>query len=246
MPIPTAYKEYLATVYDEHGNRRCAKCAEYKPIAAYRMKRGKPYSQCRKCNQPARTLTARRRMARKNGIVLDETDQHCIICDQTLNIRHFARRVGLNTYYPWCLKCQQRPDALEIAREYITRHDELDLIIAEALLRPAESGSFNRGLFFTLDPYDIIPLPLTCPVLGIPLDYDNRLWYAGLKSGERPKPDRRHIPSLDRIDSNGHYTPDNVLVVSFRVNTLKSNASVDEMRQMADFYGVVVLTDNGD
>lgn len=81
------------------------------------------------------------------------------------------------------------------------------------------------GIEFTLTRNDIadMTVPITCPVLGIPVRM------------ERGKQTDNSL-SIDRIDSSRGYTPDNVVFVSWRVNRLKSDASLTEMRQMVQFY----------
>lgn len=64
----------------------------------------------------------------------------------------------------------------------------------------------RKGLEFAIDVSDI-KIPETCPVLGIPMD----------------------CPSLDRIRNEDGYTLDNICVISKRANTLKNNATVEEL-----------------
>ena len=59
-------------------------------------------------------------------------------------------------------------------------------------------------------------IPENCPVLGIPLDSS---------SGD-------NVPSVDRFDPSKGYTPDNVNVISNRANSLKNNATVEEIEQL--------------
>ena len=90
------------------------------------------------------------------------------------------------------------------------------------LLRSAKSRAKKSGLPFTLSDGDI-SIPATCPVLGIPL---------------KPSPRGRcdTSPSLDRVDNNKGYVPGNIVVVSWRANRLKNDASSSELRKLADFY----------
>jgi hypothetical protein len=48
---------------------------------------------------------------------------------------------------------------------------------------------------------------------------------------------RDHCPSVDRIDNSRGYTHDNIVIVSFKANRLKSNASIEELQRLANFYG---------
>ena len=75
---------------------------------------------------------------------------------------------------------------------------------------------FEREFNITVED---IPIPVRCPVLGIPL-------VVRLGEGKGPKYDS---PSVDRIDSNLGYVKGNVRVISWRANTLKSNADYSEI-----------------
>lgn len=86
----------------------------------------------------------------------------------------------------------------------------------------ARNRAKKRGLEFTLLPEDV-KIPLICPVLGIPLQ---------IVGGKVTA----HSPTLDRVDNSKGYTKENTLVVSFRANNLKSDATFEELRQLADFY----------
>lgn len=82
-----------------------------------------------------------------------------------------------------------------------------------------------RGIPFDLKPTDIdeIGIPVTCPVLGIPLFF------------HRGKVQDDSI-SFDRIDSSKGYTKDNIVVVSYRVNKIKNNATLDELMKIVAYY----------
>lgn len=93
------------------------------------------------------------------------------------------------------------------------------------LWRQLKASAESRGIEFDLVPTDIdeIGIPITCPVLGIPLAFNRN----SVKDNSI---------SFDRIDSTKGYTKENLIVVSYRVNKLKSDASLKEMRQMVNFY----------
>lgn len=85
-----------------------------------------------------------------------------------------------------------------------------------AMFYDARKRALSRGLPFSIKPDDIV-IPGACPILGIPL----------LADGPR---DSR--PSLDRVIPEQGYTPDNVRVVSFRANRIKSDATAEELRRI--------------
>lgn len=88
-----------------------------------------------------------------------------------------------------------------------------------------KASANKRDISFdlSLSDMDNIGIPIVCPVLGIPLHFN------------RNKVEDNSI-SFDRIDSTKGYTRDNIVVISYRANRLKSDASLDEMRRIVSFY----------
>ena len=104
------------------------------------------------------------------------------------------------------------------------------------MLWGVKSRAKTRGIPFNLTQDDIV-IPQVCPVLGIQL----------VMGTGCPSP---NSPSLDRIDPNYGYVKGNVQVISHRANTIKSNATVDELRlllaymekqEMPDMSGETVV-----
>jgi len=87
------------------------------------------------------------------------------------------------------------------------------------LLSRAKDRAKRKNLEFSLTKEDIL-IPEVCPLLGIKIISQAK--------------DRIHSPSLDRIDSNRGYTPDNIWVVSSRANTLKNNATLQELELLVE------------
>lgn len=67
--------------------------------------------------------------------------------------------------------------------------------------------------------------PDACPIFGIPFDFTGKV-----------RGPLRNSPSVDRIIPALGYVRGNVVVVSYRANALKRDASVDELCKLADFY----------
>lgn len=88
-----------------------------------------------------------------------------------------------------------------------------------------KNSAKQRNIPFELKPTDIddIGIPITCPILEIPIHF------------HRQKVQDDSI-SFDRIDSTKGYTADNLLVISYRANRLKSDATLDELNKIANFY----------
>jgi len=85
------------------------------------------------------------------------------------------------------------------------------------MLSGAKRRAKTKGFTFNLTLDDIPEIPEYCVVLGIKIE---------------PNPDKvvwNNSPSLDRIDSSLGYVKGNVRIISHRANSLKSNATVEEL-----------------
>jgi len=80
----------------------------------------------------------------------------------------------------------------------------------------------ERGLEFTIKPSDIV-IPDVCPALGIPL----------ISSGGHGFKD--NLPSVDRLDSSKGYTPENIAIISWKANRLKSDHTVETLEKIAAY-----------
>lgn len=82
----------------------------------------------------------------------------------------------------------------------------------------AKQRARRKHIEFSLD-IKKIQIPERCPVLGILL-----------KKGDRGFLDSS--PTLDRIDPQRGYQEDNVQVISFRANRIKSDSTLEELRKV--------------
>lgn len=90
----------------------------------------------------------------------------------------------------------------------------------DRLWRGAKGSSRARGISFDIKMEDII-IPEVCPILGIPL-------YTGAHPEYKPK--HPNTASLDRKDSTRGYTKDNIWVISWIANKMKSDADKETLR----------------
>lgn len=93
------------------------------------------------------------------------------------------------------------------------------------LWRNLRESANSRGIEFDLTPKDIddIGIPLTCPILGMPIYFHREMA-------------QDDSISFDRIDSSKGYTRDNLVIISLRANKLKSDATLHEMESIVNFY----------
>lgn len=103
------------------------------------------------------------------------------------------------------------------------------------LLSSARGRAKRLGREFSITADDLLPLPDFCPVLGIPINYMGAKRYGGFIEDS---------PSIDRVDSSKGYVPGNVRIISWRANSIKSDATIDELRRvlkyMEDNLGVPI------
>lgn len=94
------------------------------------------------------------------------------------------------------------------------------------LLQRLKSKAKQINVPFNLTLADV-NVPDTCPVLGIPLSFgkasDDNGW-------------RDNSPSVDRIIPTLGYVKGNVIVISYRANRIKNDASVEELEKVATFF----------
>lgn len=94
------------------------------------------------------------------------------------------------------------------------------------MLANARQRAAKAGVPFGITRADIV-IPSHCPVLGVEL-----VRRIGRKGGCDSS------PSLDRIIPDLGYVPGNIVVVSRRANRIKTDATVEELEAVADFYAI--------
>ena len=87
---------------------------------------------------------------------------------------------------------------------------------ARNMVNSSKARAIKAGIPHSITFKDLLPIPNTCPVLGVPM----------VLSGEQ---NHGAIASLDRLIPELGYVKGNVCVISRRANTLKSNATIEEL-----------------
>jgi hypothetical protein len=147
--------------------------------------------------------------------VISEQDKlktkRCCVCKQEKSISEFCTdwkaKDGL---FSRCRECGNR-----VLRIYYASHPDV------RIFKEAKSRAKKSGILFTLTLKDI-QIPKFCPALGIKLCY-----------GVGRTTD--NSPSLDRIIPSKGYVPDNIQVISMRANRIKTDASLRELRRVANY-----------
>lgn len=162
----------------------------------------------------------------------------CTFCGEEKERSEFSVRLGTwKNVVSHCKACNRKKygenaeTVRKRAREYYWKNREKiakrgrelrESNPARDMYYTAKRRARKMGVACTIS-MDDITIPERCPVFDIPLVVSK-----GSCSG--------NSPSLDRIDTTKGYTPENTIVVSHKANTMKSNANVDELRALVEFY----------
>jgi len=95
---------------------------------------------------------------------------------------------------------------------------------SKVLLNSARRRAKDKKFKFNIEVSDI-NIPIMCPILDIPV---LKVYTHGKKAGPT-----NNSPSLDRIDNAKGYIKGNVQVISHQANTMKANATPEELVKFA-------------
>ena len=173
-------------------------------------------------------------------------EKQCTKCKQMLPVKMFCRdecrKDGLSC---WCRSCTANQRAKHYAsggkekRQLYRKTNPVKTITANLTCK-ARTRAKNKNLPFDID-LDFVRLMVGknaefashCPVFGIALD-----WSSQRGNGIKTLP---NSPSLDRIDPERGYVKGNVWIISHRANTIKSDASHEELKLVTKAVGEAIV-----
>jgi hypothetical protein len=199
--------------------RRCPHCWTVKPKVEFHKGIHKGASTyCKEC---AKSRLKWHRL--NNAFKLSEGAKPCEaalcpMCKEIKPVSEFYPNKGQkNNIGSYCKPCMSKwRDKVRATKNGMIR----------ALLNSAKKRAKEKGIVFNLTIEDI-HLPSICPALGIELDYSKKLCV------------RPNSPSLDRRIPELGYVKGNVQVISHKANTMKSDASLDELRRLFLYFQAV-------
>lgn len=109
-------------------------------------------------------------------------------------------------------------------RSYYRRKQNDPTFPLRKQLHGIKTRAKSKGIPFSLTVDNVPEIPEFCPALGIPLSRD------GGKASE-------NLPELDRLIPELGYVPGNVRWLSKKANTIKNNASYEELLRVAEWFG---------
>ena len=150
-----------------------------------------------------------RKQAMKEGLTYYFTGTPC-------SKGHVSQRLVLNRSCQECRREQGRErkyHRTEAAKAAAARYQKENPKIG--LMHGAKTRAKKLGLDFNLT-YEDIVIPEFCPILGTKLE----------RGEGKPTP---NSPTLDRIIPSLGYVKGNVRVISHRANTIKNDATIEEL-----------------
>lgn len=141
----------------------------------------------------------------------------CRSCGVEKPVSEYYRKGSGHTAH--CIDCTKTKVRSEEHRAYQRRYQKENTTLEQAMLNRSKSRAKRKGFEHSITIEDI-HIPDNCPLLGIPLI-----------KGETSV--QENSPTLDRIDSSKGYVKGNVWVISYKANTIKSNATPEELLTIA-------------
>lgn len=143
----------------------------------------------------------------------------CVHCHIELPIGKFTFSKSRQKLASWCKKCTNK---LGHDKGY---HKNWRLLnIGKYLVKTAKSRAKKRNIEFDITELDFI-VPEYCPILGIKLGFSD----TGTKGGAI------NSYSLDRINPELGYVKGNIMVISHLANSMKSNATPEQLINFANW-----------
>ena len=163
----------------------------------------------------------------------------CTICSVPLEIKEVGSSKGncyISNYNNKIYKCticcrKYMSNRLKEWRKNKTVGDSQHLY---DMRRGAQDRARANKLPFDLTVQDLRDIITdSCPILGIKFELNKN----GLKWGKgKNKNNWGNSPSLDRIVPDKGYTKDNIIIVSLMANSIKNQATPNQIQKVATFY----------
>lgn len=164
------------------------------------------------------------------------THAKCFRCKRDLPIQQFQPIFGVSqsltsirrsvrnmtALHPHCWKCREQEKGEWVSHpKYSPGLDRF----WQASMQRIQATARSRGLVVAIDKDDLLGLFLKqegrCALTGIEMDWQAK---GGVGRGRRAMT----APSVDRIDSHGNYTLDNIQIIMNAVNVMKNDMSTDQ------------------
>lgn len=172
----------------------------------------------------------------------------CNKCGIEKTTNNFTFRKETGKYRCTCHECRRkeyrtnkkiRNIAIKRAKEYYKNNTQKVLKqkknryvnnLEKVLYDSARRRAKERNVPFDIEISDII-IPKKCPIFGFAFEIGTK--------------NKQKSASVDRIIPNKGYVKGNIIVVSLKANTMKSNATIDEIKKLYEFYKKIIKNKEG-
>jgi len=148
----------------------------------------------------------------------------CNKCNKELSFNKFRERkdtgwkdINNKFRYSYCRECEKK------RFKEVYKKDPIPQMLSNSKIR-AKAKKLPHNITSD-DIREVWPKDNICPVLKKPFEM-------GFKSGKT----KSMAPSLDKIIPSKDYTKGNIVVISDIVNRLKSDASLEDLKKIINFY----------
>lgn len=195
--------------------RKCNTCQQDFDDSLFDKPNGNHFKLCPQCREKGRIQNNRRKAA-KSAQAKEYYQQYKDEVSKRNKEYREKNKEKLRQYE----KSDQRKQKNKQWRENKRTEDRFRFIWYAAKRR-----AHDNGIPFAISKQDIIdifPSDGKCPMLGITLQFNN-------------KQSQDDSPSLDRIVPELGYVPGNILLLSYRANRIKNDATLEELKKIVCF-----------
>lgn len=161
--------------------------------------------------------------AREKRLACPVGYSYCSCCDQVLSIDLFYKKKSGGQYgdfiFPFCRTCSKERVRRSHRKNRSSSRETYQKNPEKRILDGVRSRANIKGIEFNLEISDII-IPEKCPVLGIPLI---------------PFSSSSNSPTIDRFYPEKGYVKGNIFIISRKANTMKLNASIEEVEMLLNW-----------
>ena len=151
-------------------------------------------------------------------------EKRCTKCGIVKSVDEFRRyKATADGLYSSCKECEKK-------------YQQANPVLVQTghMIKNARKRAENKGVAFDIDnDYIRSIVPSHCPIFGTKLE-----WSCHRGGAAHILP---NSPSLDRIDPSKGYVKGNVWIISHRANTIKSDASHEELKLVTEAVGKAIV-----
>jgi hypothetical protein len=204
--------------HKQHASSYCKTCHDIKNDSwrSENIEKVKTYG--RKSLEKTRTIRRKKIKEKLDALLLNDFKK-CSSCKQTLSKNQFNRsKHNFDGFKSQCVKCRSEKSK----QGHLIRREKrwAALLISSA---KKHSKIVNREVTITEE-----------WVLELFNSQQGKCYWTGVPLLITKTPKHPQKPSLDRIDSEKGYTPDNVILTSFSMNFARNSNSFEDFKQFID------------